>query len=350
MLREQSANQLEQIIDYGDKKNGISVDMKMRGKQALVVQQQQTSQNEIALPDAIKAFLDQRRALGKVGNKHIEAQESELALLCEIVGQDKLVSDFDGASVRHVRDTLIALPKKRDTDDAISELHILEAVSVEGVERITGKTVNGYLGTFRTFFKWLVESKYLDENPFQNVRVEEKKKPVEDRRQAYSDEALQATYNALVHGNVRKESYKWASLVAMFTGARLAEVCQLEIADIVKRDDIWCIEITGTAKNPSNLKSLKSEAARRIIPVHSHLQEIGFGDFSRRQRNRYGEDARLFQDYKHHKDKGSTKNFGRWYNESFMPKICAGSRRYVLHELRHTMNTKLLQAGVVRCP
>ncbi len=137
LLREHSASQLEQIIDYGDKKNGISVDMTMRGQQALVVQQQQTSQNEIALPDAIKAFLDQRRALGKVGNKHIEAQESELALLCEIVGQDKLVSAFDGSLVRHVRDTLIALPKNRDKDDAISDLHILEAVSVEGVERIT---------------------------------------------------------------------------------------------------------------------------------------------------------------------------------------------------------------------
>ena len=55
---------------------------------------------------------------------------------------------------------------------------------------------------------------------------------------------------------------------------RLKEITQLTKNDIVKINDIYCIDI-----NTNNEKTTKTKKSVRIIPMHNKLIEIGFLDF-----------------------------------------------------------------------
>ncbi len=100
-----------------------------------------------------------------------------------------------------------------------------------------------------------------------------------------------------IHGGDRGSVYFWLPLLALYTGARRNELCQLEASDIVQHQGVWCLRITtdseadGTEK--LNLKSLKTDGAERLVPLHPHLvTKCGFLDFVKR--NRQNPNGRLF--------------------------------------------------------
>jgi integrase len=61
--------------------------------------------------------------------------------------------------------------------------------------------------------------------------------------------------------------------VCAYTGARIAEICQLRFEDIKQIDGIWCIAFAAEA---GSLKNVNSE---RVVPVHSALSDEGFLKF-----------------------------------------------------------------------
>jgi integrase len=125
----------------------------------------------------------------------------------------------------------------------------------------------------------------------------------------------------------------------MFTGARLNEICQLDIADVQRDGDTWFLNITDEGDDN---KSVKSKAARRKVPLHSELIRLGFLDFVEGRKT----GTRLFPDYSYSANGGYGRNLGRWCNESFLPKLSIKQPGLVFHSLRHTVVTRLGQANV----
>lgn len=64
----------------------------------------------------------------------------------------------------------------------------------------------------------------------------------------------------------------WVPYLALFTAGRLAELCQLAVADVRERNGIAWIEITNRGEG----QSVKSTAGRRIVPLHADLITMGF--------------------------------------------------------------------------
>jgi integrase len=142
----------------------------------------------------------------------------------------------------------------------------------------------------------------------------------------------------------------WIPLLALFTGARLNELCQLTVGDI---------ESVGGVETLSFLdeggKRLKTAASRRIIPIHSKLIELGFlryvatinagrifpelpentkkqGDFSR-------EPSRKFTEYRRRMGVGGDRlnpETGKW----------EGENRKAIHSFRSTFISALRKADV----
>lgn len=125
----------------------------------------------------------------------------------------------------------------------------------------------------------------------------------------------------------------------MRTGARLNEICQLNILDIQKEGDIWFLNTTDEG---DNYKSVKANSSRRKVPLQSELIRLGFLDFVSKLNN----STRLFPDYNYNSSGGYGRNLGRWFNESFLPKLDIKRPGIVFHSFRHTMVTRLGQAGV----
>lgn len=74
---------------------------------------------------------------------------------------------------------------------------------------------------------------------------------------------------------IRDHRY-WVPLIMLYSGARPAEIAQLAVSDIRKDRDTWILGITETADDDEEgIKSLKTAASRRVVPVHQKLIELG---------------------------------------------------------------------------
>jgi integrase len=78
----------------------------------------------------------------------------------------------------------------------------------------------------------------------------------------------------------------WLPMMGLFTGARVNELAQLKVADIVQVDDIWCIAIRKTVDIDRKSEKLgrtrqlvKNKSSIRTIPIAQPLLDAGFLDF-----------------------------------------------------------------------
>ncbi|EBA14444.1 site-specific recombinase, phage integrase family protein [Roseobacter sp. SK209-2-6] len=174
------------------------------------------------------------------------------------------------------------------------------------------------------------------------MKLGKRAKKNEIRRKPFTPEQTQRILTELTEnpsGLVRRESHKWGMLLAMFTGARLNEVCQLNIADVRHKDNIWFLDITDEGDDN---KKLKTEAGRRKVPVHSELIRFGFLEFVQSR----SKGKRLFPDFNHNANGGYERSLGRWCNERFLPELGIKEPGIVFHCFRHTIVTRLSQADV----
>jgi integrase len=132
----------------------------------------------------------------------------------------------------------------------------------------------------------------------------------------------------------------WLPLLALYTGARSNELCQLYVEDIVLIDEIYTLRIDDIPDD----KQLKNSQSKRTIPIHQKLIELGFLDYVdvMKQRN----EKYLFPTLTADKYGYRTKNISRFFNSAYKSHngflaMCniQGSQskgRKVFHSFRHT--------------
>lgn len=130
----------------------------------------------------------------------------------------------------------------------------------------------------------------------------------------------------------------WLPLLAMFTGARIGELCQLETSDVVQVGEVWVLDINQKGRR----KRLKSPASVRRIPVHSKLIELGFLDYS--QTTREAGSRSLWPALVSNK-RESVQYFSSWFS-SFKRGAAPNSTLPDLHSFRHTVRTKMNKARI----
>ncbi len=159
-------------------------------------------------------------------------------------------------------------------------------------------------------------------------------------RKPYTPEDLALIFNPDVYLEKRhKPDDFWLPLLALFTGARISELCQLAISDVMQIDGIWSISI-----NDEDYKQIKTRAAERIIPLHPRLLSLGFLD--------YVEDAKPFGGVMlfPYLTADSNGNFSATpserYSDYIRDVIGIKDKRKVFHSYRFTANNALKQNGI----
>jgi len=138
---------------------------------------------------------------------------------------------------------------------------------------ISNKTVNRHISALSSLFKWLQHNKAKFElqgdNPFSNQWREEASI---DATQwlPYNIEEL----NKLFDGEPPSE-LRWIMLVALFTGMRLNEICQLHKEDVRREEGIWYLNVGNEYEG----QRVKSETGFRRVPIHSELLTAGLVDY-----------------------------------------------------------------------
>jgi integrase len=158
-----------------------------------------------------------------------------------------------------------------------------------GEERLTNTTLNRYVSSLRAVFKWARRRKvYKGPNPFAEQSYE-KPSSKETMWKLYTTDELQklmhapSLLNCSYAERVRPKRHdmqsamRWLPLLALFTGMRQGELCQMHASDIEQHEGIWVFRVHAERDG----QRLKTEAAERIVPVHSELIRCGFIDYVR---------------------------------------------------------------------
>jgi integrase len=213
----------------------------------------------------------------------------------------------------------------------------------DGLEPLTKKK---YLNNMSRFFKWLRTNDYtlVDlELPFSNVKI--KKTRSVDQRSAYTSTDIRKLFNSneYTKGLHKQASHFWVPLIALYTGARLNEICQLSAQDIKfdKTTSRWVFDINEDTDDDPN-KSLKMRFHARLVPIHERLLALGLLDFVSSQKKQ--KHKKLFPEltYVRTANKYGDK-LQRWFNRTYTQKSCGiTTKETSFHSLRHTVITHLV--------
>ncbi len=130
-----------------------------------------------------------------------------------------------------------------------------KAALVEG--GFQAKTIrDAKLAPIRAILQWAVDNRRLTSNPAERIVIDVKTKPSEARRSFTDDEAAIVLKAALKEKDPVR---RWVPWLCAYSGARVAEVCQLRAEDVIQVDGIWCMKFDPEA---GPLKTRSSECAR----------------------------------------------------------------------------------------
>jgi integrase len=294
-----------------------------------------------SIAETAAIYFDEVRRTAPVEPKTELDRREALELLAEITGRTDITA-ITKSDAQEVKRVLMRLPWNRNKMAATRGKTLADMLAVDGVRVISPRRVATHLGNLHAFFKWAVANGYAVANVFEGMQVKAAKRPRDERRGSFSAEQLQTMFRHLTKnpdGLVRRDVHKWGTLISMFSGMRVNEVAQLDIADIKQDGEVWYFDIT---KVGDERKSLKNQASERRLPMHKRLIESGLLEYIAAQRN--AGHKRLFHELSYSEMNHYGRNLGRWVNESFLPALGIKSSLLTCHSFRHTIATRLAQA------
>lgn len=201
-----------------------------------------------------------------------------------------------------------------------------------------------------TMFNWALKEKRtwgIEDNPFEGFGqapdTESKTRPFtnDELRKLFSHPTFQS-------GRFRSSYSYWLIPMALYTGARLGELCQLDLKDFVTVDGVDCIDIndidaTEETTEGGRKKRIKTRNAKRLVPIHPALKEIGLLRHVSALRKK-GE-IYLFPELSRKGRDGPGQVASKWFQRFRIMAGVTGKRDTVFHSFRHYFITNLLDGG-----
>jgi len=193
-----------------------------------------------------------------------------------------------------------------------------------------------------SFIKWGEREGYIQKPRLSEV-LQFKAMSADGDREPFTSEELKKLFNpdTFLKATKKKAVHFWVPLIALFTGARLEEICQLFNTDIRQVDGFWCIDINSDSNEEGEIKRLKTKASKRLLPLHPVLsEELGLPRYAEEVRD--AGETRLFPGLPRVRGKyshGVRQWFGRYKKKLGFP---AGK---VFHSFRHTVSAQANEEG-----
>lgn len=299
------------------------------------------------------------RSKGKISDSAINDIRNYFAFMIEAMGDIQLKS-FDRDFLRDYESKLRMIPANRNLFKAKYGVKTLDELITKAAEYgdklMTEESVRKYINGIYGAMKWAVSDGKLLKSPCENFfpRVDKDERD-QDHTGVFEPIDIKAIFSLpwFVDGTVERNAqgrfhqyrpfHYWAPLLGLMTGARVNEISQLMLSDVLADDGIYYLNFESDSENG---KKLKNANARRKIPIHSKLIDLGFIDYVSALKNA-GYD-RLFPELKPHKSKGYGRPVSAWFNESLL----AGrlklerNRTKSFHSFRHAVSTLLKEKKV----
>lgn len=210
---------------------------------------------------------------------------------------------------------------------------------------VTIATVNKHLECIKALLAWVGS----DQDDFTNVardvrrRKETRSRAEYDVRPFKPEELARILEGADASWGVGSDMW-WLIRLALLTGARIEELCQLARDNVREIDGIFVIEINAgsfTERGKKLRRTLKNSMSERLIPVHPWLIDKGFQKFAT------GNGPRIFSTFRSSGERygrNPTKAFSRLLRDT----LKVTDRRVRFHSFRHGFITALHNASVMQ--
>lgn len=266
---------------------------------------------------------------------------------------DPLIALVDADLLYDYRDEAAKLPKSMPRCDRA--LPFRERVEkYAGVEPKTSPaTLKKRLGGVQALLTYAFQQRWTSANAGSGVQIVGYTKNRRSRR-SFEDHELQTLCASPLF--TQPESWKksssritdstlfWLFLFAITSGARLEEVGQAAISDVMKDGDIAYLDITAAAPTEiSSGKSVKTDGSIRLVPIHDELIRLGF--LAYRDELEAAGHTQLFPDLIVNNVGKRTKEASQRANR-IIDRYVAKDGRLVFHSLRHAFKAKGNDAGL----
>lgn len=285
------------------------------------------------LSQAIEDFCQQRKNERSVNPLSQKRYRQYLDVMLQLLG-DRDVTEFTRQDLLDLKTKLYNRPANLSKNPAGTKL--LDKRSVE----------TNYTGKIVSVFRWLHLNKYIDDDLtpglVRSLTATEKK---ERKRNGYNDEELKKIFDLLPFDPVQPHM-AWVPLIALYSGARQGEICQLLVSDIKEADGIPYMHITEEDESGKVVKSVKNESSKRSVPIHHVIVEMGFLEFVKLRKTQGKQvlfESQLRSRY------GTKPLTGQYYSKRFQAfnrKQITSDPKKVFHSFRHMVHNQLKQKRV----
>ncbi|WP_395612021.1 tyrosine-type recombinase/integrase [Allosphingosinicella sp.] len=263
-------------------------------------------------------------------------------VLEEVCGRDTLLAEIDRDYCRHVRDILKALPSNYQKKSSTKGKLIPEVVEIakrDGMPLLKPATINAHLNKLGAIIRFGRDEGWIVGNPMAGIEVADPVDPL-DKRDPFTTEQLNAIFasepwaskNWRLHG---KPARYWVPLIALFSGARLGEICGIRMDEIIDRDGVALLHFRN--RDDRTMKGGRG----RMVPVHPALRDMGLMAFVAEQRA--AEETFLFP------EEGSN-TLGQWGDATsdwfgrLVRRLRLQGTMLSTHSFRHTFEDALREA------
>lgn len=229
--------------------------------------------------------------------------------------------------------------KNRDLWRKISFLQATHHVEIEQLPRISESTVTKHVIRLSAFFSFCKRRRYMGhDNPFSG-RTPKRKMTKGGSTESLAErlpfdmQDLEQIFSSQLYKTRTMPHTFWPPLIALMTGARVNEISQLYLDDIVNdipgKPDAWRFMILAKRTD----QRVKNESALRSIPMHPRLIEMGFLCYLEDLR-RLGH-QRVFPSLVYTKASGYGDTVSEFFSRYLRDKVKIKDPRKVFHSFRH---------------
>lgn len=312
---------------------------------------QQLQSDRRSLSSLIESYL--KHYTKTENRKSLSIKRNRLALLEDALGGDRDVSSITSLDIANIaKEYLAFIPKTVGKNlKPLNQVARAQAAKSNGLDVINLRTMRLYLSEWNSFFNSAPVQDILPRNPCRHLKLKSENTASRDRN-TFTSIQLQKLFRGPVFSGcdlnarcpwktpgsdiVRKGQF-WIPLISLYSGATLAEICDLSPDDIKKKDDVFIFEVRADkARN----RSVKSDHRARCVPIHSKLIEAGLIGYAKEQTG-----ISLFPELE--KTKSRSTPFGKWFSRYVEWQLGDEHKGLSFHSFRHTFREAMRRPDVV---
>lgn len=278
--------------------------------------------------------------------RSIAGLSSELEILMQLIPAATPIYSIDRAICREAARAIKKIPVH--ASKKFPDKNIRQAIAIGengGVKLLSPNRANTYIERLKAVMQYAIDEMYISTQPAGNLNAYDGD-PDKDKRDPFAAEQLNKIFHAPLYTgckddengymkigeNVPRRARFWLPLIALWSGLRLEEICQLYAVDVYDYRDIPIMDIQESKIHAD--KSLKTRNSIRVVPVHPELVKLGFLEYVKeikRQEHKF-----LFPELVRSKNGTLGHSISKWFSR-FLKNIDAKTDKTSFHSFRHTL-------------